>query len=70
MDVCLLQVEVLWVVNQVQTKWEAALPKETADVLNAGRAPRGGRNSRGSRRDSEGDEPRRRYEAGKYYYPY
>jgi hypothetical protein len=32
-----LQVEVLWVVSQRQSKWEAALPKETADLLNAGR---------------------------------
>ena len=38
-----MQVEVLWVVSQRQTKWEAALPKETADVLNSGRAGSSGR---------------------------
>lgn len=32
-----LQVEVLWIVSQRQSNWEAALPKETADLLNAGR---------------------------------
>lgn len=37
-----VQVEVLWVVSQKQAKWEAALPKETADVLNAGRASSSG----------------------------
>jgi hypothetical protein len=31
------QVEVMWVVNQRQTKWEQALPKETSDLLNSGR---------------------------------
>jgi len=30
------------VVNQQQTKWEAALPKETSDVLSAGRSGRTG----------------------------
>jgi hypothetical protein len=32
------QVEVLWVVNQQQTAWEAALPQETGALLQQGRA--------------------------------
>lgn len=27
----------MWVVNQRQSKWESALPKETADLLNSAR---------------------------------
>jgi hypothetical protein len=30
---CCWQVEVLWVINQQQTKWEQALPQETAAAL-------------------------------------
>jgi hypothetical protein len=31
------QVEVLWVVNQRQADWEAALPKETSQLLQSAR---------------------------------
>lgn len=36
------QVEVMWVVNQRQSKWESALPKETADLLDSVRGQQSG----------------------------
>lgn len=36
------QVEVLWIVSQRQSKWEAALPKETSDLINSARGERTG----------------------------
>lgn len=38
----LTQVEVLWIVSQRQSKWEAALPKETSDLINSARGEKSG----------------------------
>ncbi len=53
--VFVLQVEVLWVINQQQTAWEAALPQDVAAALANTRASRAQQRQAGAAASQPGD---------------